>query len=70
MTTAREKIEILIKDSISPYRNDKEKIKKKASKKLTPLIKSLSKNKRFDSKLIVLLIFGYIILLFLATFNI
>lgn len=70
MTTAREKIEILIKDSISPYRNGKEKNKKKASKKITPLIKTLSKNKKIDFKLIVLLMFGYIILLFSATFNI
>ena len=70
MTTARKKIELLIKDSISPYRNGKEKNKKKGNKNRTPLIISLSKNKRFDSKLILLLIFGYIILLFLATFNI
>ena len=70
MTTARKKIELLIKDSISPYRNGKEKNTKKGNKKRTPLIISLSKNKRFDSKLILLLIFGYIILLFLATINI
>ena len=70
MTSAREKIEKLLKDSVSPYRNGKEKTanKKVKVKKITPLINTISTKK--NSKLVILLIFGYILLLIASTFNI
>ena len=70
MTSAREKIEKLLKDSVSPYRNGKEKAAKKKIKvkKITPLINTISTKR--NSKLVILLIFGYILLLLAATINI
>ena len=70
MTSAREKIEKLLKDSVSPYRNGKEKTanKKIKVKKITPMLNTISTKR--NSKLVILLIFGYILLLIAATFNI